>query len=138
MVRYLLVVVLLLIQCLVDHLEFVKFIFFVGGDAAIISKVGLLAAVLFAHASDVAFGVAPIIVILMCGTLFAFAFTGSPDFDRSPFEFISASPIFSSWGSSGIAGVTVGIGIVAIIVGIVVRFNVFLTLERPLCVFVCF
>ena len=57
---------------------------FFGGGAAIISKFGLLASVLFASAVDVAFGVAfNIVIVIGFGSLIAFAFAGPPDFDVS-------------------------------------------------------
>jgi len=70
--------------------------------------------------------------------LVPFVLAGPVEFDLFLFGFIASSPMFSSSGSSGINGVTVGIGLVAMVEGITVGFIVFLKLDRPLCGSVCF
>jgi len=84
---------------------------------------------LFASAVDVAFGVAfNIVTVIGVGSLFAFALAGPDDVDLSLFHFIASSPMLSSSGSSGINGDTVGIGLVAIAVGMIIGLLFFLNL----------
>ena len=73
-----------------------------------------------------------IVILIGVDSPFGFAFGGSPDFELSLFAFIISSPMFCSFGSSGINGFTSGIGFEAIADGIIVGFNVLLKLDRPL------